>query len=288
MHGPTALGRLHRLAPAKINLGLHVLRRRPDGFHDIETLLLPIGWHDRLTVQAAEDFRFSCSDPALLGDERNLCVRAALALAAEAGIRPHGALRLDKRVPHGAGLGGGSSDAAHTLRLLTGFWGLDLTAGALHRLAAGLGSDVPFFLHDEAMLAQGRGEVLEPLVPEPYRLPFALTVVMPPVQVATAAAYALVQPSDADRPDLRALVCSNDLARWRRDLVNDFEAPTLDRHPTIRSARQRLIDAGAGYAALSGSGAAVFGVFEDAEAARRAAGRAEADGLRAWCRAVEG
>ncbi len=272
---------LTRRAPAKINLGLHVLRRRPDGYHDVETGLLPIGWHDRLTVGPAEAFAFTCSDAALPTNERNLCVRAARALAAHAGIEARGALHLDKRVPHGAGLGGGSSDAAHTLRLLADFWRLGVASEALHRLAAGLGSDVSFFLHDEAMLATGRGEVLEPLAAA-YRLPFALTVVMPPVQVATAAAYALVEPNDVSRPDLRSLVRSNDLARWRRDLVNDFEAPTFARYPEVRDAHRRLLDAGAGYAALSGSGAAVFGVFEHAAQARAAAAEAEARGLRTW------
>ncbi len=270
------------LAPAKINLGLHVLRRRADGYHAIETVFLPIGWHDALAVEPAATFRFSCSDPALPTDERNLCVRAAHALASEAGMEPHGALHLDKYVPHGAGLGGGSSDAAHTLRLLAEFWSLALSAPTLHRLAAELGSDVPFFLHDEAMLATGRGEVLEPLADEPYRLPFALTVVMPPVQVSTPQAYALVDPNEEGRPDLRALVCSNDLDRWRRELVNDFEAPILARYPEIRAVRQRLLDAGAGYAALSGSGAAVFGVFERAVDAVSAAAEAEREGLQAW------
>ncbi len=273
-----------RCAPAKINLGLHVLRRRADGFHDIETVLLPIGWHDRLTVRPAEPFGFTCSDASLPTDERNLCVRAARALAAETGTELRGALHLDKRVPHGAGLGGGSSDAAWTLRLLADLWDLDLAPARLHALAATLGSDVPFFLHDHAMLATGRGDLLEPLgtPAEPYRLPFALAVVMPPVQVSTAEAYALVRPNDRARPALRAVVRSNDLARWRRDLVNDFEAPILARHPEVQAARQRLLDAGAGYAALSGSGAAVFGIFERQGDAERAAAEASGDGAQTW------
>lgn len=273
---------MRHLAPAKINLGLHVLRRRTDGYHDVETVLLPIGWHDVLAARSSDTFRFTCSDSALPTDERNLCVRAAHALAAESEIAPWGELHLEKHVPHGAGLGGGSSDAAHTLRLLTDLWDLGVPTAALHAIAASLGSDVPFFLHDEAMLATGRGETLEPLADEPYHLPYALAVVMPPVQVATAEAYALVHPNDLGRSDVRAVVCSNDLDRWRRELVNDFEAPVLARHPEIREARQRLLDAGAGYAALSGSGAAVFGVFERAGDAERAVAEAEASGLRAW------
>lgn len=272
---------LDRSAPAKINLGLHVLRRREDGYHAIETVLLPIGWHDTLTAAPAERFRFTCSDPALPTDERNLCVRAAQALAAWAGIEPRAALHLEKRLPHGAGLGGGSSDAAHTLRLLADLWGLQPPPEVLHRLAADLGSDVPFFLYDGPMLATGRGEVLTPLG-EAYEFPFTLVVVMPPVAVATAEAYRLVRPQAEGRPDLGALIRSNDLARWRRELVNDFEAPILVRHPAIARAKERLLEAGAGYAALSGSGAAVFGVFEEEPSARAAAEAAWREGLSAW------
>lgn len=275
----TSVSPARRAAPAKINLGLHVLRRRTDGFHDVETVLLSIGWHDVLSVAPSEAFRFTCSDPSLPTDERNLCVRAARALAAWAGVEPHGDLHLEKRIPHGAGLGGGSSDAARTLRLLADRWDLAPSPGDLHTMAAALGSDVPFFLHDDAMLATGRGEVLQPL---DYALPYDLVVVMPPVTVGTAEAYGLVRPDDRNRPDLAAVVRSNDLERWRRELVNDFEAPILARYPEIRQAKQVLRDAGAGYAALSGSGAAMFGVFERSGDARAAVEEAEAQGLRAW------
>ena len=222
----TSASAVRRVVPSKINLGLHVRRRRADGFHDIETVLLPIGWHDVLHLEPAETFRFTCSDASLPTDARNLCVRAARALAAWAGIEPHGALHLEKHVPHGAGLGGGSSDAAHTLRLLAANWNLAPPPESLHAMATALGSDVPFFLLDDAMLATGRGEVLQPLG---YALPYALVVVMPPITVGTAEAYSLVRPASAGRPDLRAVVRSNDLVRWRHDLVNDFEAPVLAR-----------------------------------------------------------
>ena len=244
--------------------------------------MLRIGWHDVLTVEPAEGFRFTCSDQALPTDERNLCVRAAQALAARSRTRLHGALRLDKQLPYGAGLGGGSSDAASTLRLLNEHWGLNVSASALHEIAAQLGSDVPFFLYDEPVLAIGRGEVLEPLADEPYSLPFAVTVVVPPVHVSTAEAYALVRPDDRKRPDLRELVCSNDLGWWRHELVNDFQDPILAQYPVIRDARHGLLDAGAGYAALSGSGAAVFGVFEHSGDAEWAAVEARAQGARVW------
>jgi 4-diphosphocytidyl-2-C-methyl-D-erythritol kinase len=272
-------------APAKVNLGLHVFRRRADGYHDVETVMLPIGWADALTAAPAERLSLTCSDPTLPTDDGNLVVRAAKALAAWGGIAPEAALLLDKRVPYGAGLGSGSSDAAHTLRLLAGLWGLRISEGELHALAAGLGSDVPFFLLGEAALATGRGDVLAPLRGAdgtPYHLPFALVVAVPPVHVATAEAYRLVTPHDHGRPDLAALVRSNDLDRWRRALVNDFEASVLARHPEVAAAKAVLLGEGAGYAALSGSGAAVFGVFEDAAAAERAVGMLRSEGCRVW------
>jgi 4-diphosphocytidyl-2-C-methyl-D-erythritol kinase len=275
-----------RRCPAKINLGLHVLRRRPDGYHEVATGLIPIRWHDEVRVAPAEDFSFTCSDRGL-GGEGNLCVRATRALATWAGIEPTGALHLEKRVPHGAGLGGGSSNAAHTLRLLAEHWGLEVPPTALHDLAASLGSDVPFFLNDQPMIATGRGEVLTP-VGEGYRMPFPLAVVMPPVAVSTAEAYAFVTPSDRTRPDLRAALQSNDPDRWRRELENDFEAPILSRHQEIAQERTALETQGARYAALSGSGAAVFGVFEAEAEARAAAEAARADGLAAWWGYAEG
>jgi 4-diphosphocytidyl-2-C-methyl-D-erythritol kinase len=273
------------LAPAKVNLGLHVLRRRADGYHDVETVMLPIGWADGLTAAPAEGLVLTCSDPALPTDDGNLVVRAAKALAAWAGIAPEAALHLDKRVPYGAGLGSGSSDAAHTLRLLAGLWGLRVPERDLHALAAGLGSDVPFFLLGEAALATGRGEVLAPLRGAdgtPYRFPFALVVTVPPVHVATAEAYRLVTPHDRRRPDLAAAVRSNDLARWRRELVNDFEGLILARYPVVRAAKERLLAEGAGYAALSGSGAAIFGVFEQGREAEAAAEALREAGCRVW------
>ena len=280
---------LHRLAPAKLNLGLHVLRRRPDGFHQLETVFVPIGWADELTAPSSRtladaDLRFelTTSDPALPTDDGNLVVRAALALANHVGMEATGRLHLDKRVPYGAGLGSGSSDAAAALRLCAELWSLDVPEADLHQLAAALGSDVPFFLLNGAAHATGRGEVLTPLVEgdgAPYRCPFWIVVAVPPVHVSTAEAYALVQPLDVNRPDLEALVCTNDLASWRSHLVNDFEAPIAARHPEIASALATLRET-AGYAALSGSGSAVFGVFET-EASAREAARALGD-LRVW------
>ncbi|MDT0633178.1 4-(cytidine 5'-diphospho)-2-C-methyl-D-erythritol kinase, partial [Rubrivirga litoralis] len=277
---------LARPAPAKLNLGLHVLRRRADGFHDLETVFLPIGWADTLAAAPASDLALTTTDPALPTDGRNLVVRAARALAAWGGVEAGARLHLDKRVPYGAGLGGGSSDAAAALRLLAELWELAVPDDVLVDLALGLGSDVPFFLDGRPALATGQGERLAPLLGAagaPYRCPFWIVVAVPDVHVGTAEAYGLVTPRDRDRPALADVVRSNDLARWRAELANDFQAPVEAAHPAIAAARRALVAGGAGYASLSGSGSAVFGAFES-EAAARAAARS-ATGCRVWVEA---
>lgn len=277
-------GALRCLAPAKLNLGLQVLRRRADGFHDLASVFVPIGWADAVTATDAHDLSLACSDPALPTDGGNLVLRAAAALRDLSRTRRGAALHLDKRVPYGAGLGSGSSDAAATLRLLDELWGLGIPDTALADLALGLGSDVPFFLVGAPALATGRGELLTP-IPDAggvgWRCPFWLVVAVPPIHVPTAQAYALVSPNDADRPNLVAALTSNDLDRWRADLTNDFQAPVEATFPGVAAARRALLSAGAGYASLSGSGSAVFGAFE-AEADARAAARAMAATCRVW------
>jgi 4-diphosphocytidyl-2-C-methyl-D-erythritol kinase len=276
---------LQRRAPAKLNLGLHVLRLRADGYRDIETVFLPIAWYDTLTAAPSTSLTLTCSDPDLPTDRRNLVLRAALRLHEHLGGRHGAAVHLDKHLPYGAGLGGGSSDAAHTLRLLEDLWDARVPRGVLEDIAVGLGSDVAFFLDDEPAYATGRGERLSTL-PDggsgSYRCPFALVVAAPHVHVDTGRAYDLVTPRARGRADLRSVVRSNDLERWRRELVNDFEAPICAEHPQLLHVRQALLDAGAGYAAMSGSGSAFWGAFESESAARAAAAALAQQGYRTW------
>ncbi len=276
---------LDDLAPSKINLGLHVLRKRPDGYHDLETVFLRLPWSDRITVQPANTITMTCSDPGLPVDERNLCMRAAQLLADTFKVSAGAEIHLEKRIPYGAGLGGGSSDAATTLRLLAELWNLEARPEQLHALAAGLGSDVPFFLGPPVAYATGRGERLAPLVnPDgsTYVFPFYLVVVAPAVEVSTARAYSLVTPRSDERPTLPEVVLSNDLGRWRNELVNDFGEPIRKAYPVIEAVERLLEEAGAGYVSLSGSGSAVFGVFEDDVRASAAAEAARLSGHRVW------
>ena len=260
-------------APAKINLGLHVLRQRPDGDHDIETVLHRIDWGDTITATPADTLSLTCSDPALPTDANNLCLQAAHRLRDAFGVTAGADLHLDKQVPYGAGLGGGSSDAAATLRLLTRLWDLDPAPERLRDIGGAIGADVPFFLMDApAAYATGRGDTLSPLSSDgdAYRLPFPLLVAVPSVEVSTPWAYTQVTPSGTNRPDLRRVVRSNDLAGWRAALTNDFEAPVTAAEPSVESVRDALMDTDAAYVSLSGSGGAVYGNFETEAAAQEA------------------
>lgn len=278
---------LERCAPAKINLGLHVLRKRVDGYHDIETVFLCIPWADRVAAAPADRLSMTCSDPALPTDEANLCMQAARRLKEAFSVDAGAALHLEKRVPYGAGLGSGSSDAAATLQVLDALWDVAASSEELHALGAEIGADVPFFLGAGAAHATGRGDVLTPLClrsSAAYTCPFTFVVIVPPVQVSTPDAYRRVTPRATDRPDLRAVVMSNDLAQWRARLANDFEEPVTAAFSAIDAARSWLVDAGAGYVSLSGSGSAVYGAFETQAHAKAVANRAASrDGYRVWC-----
>lgn len=277
-----------RLAPAKINLGLHVLRKRDDGYHDIETVFHQIAWADTVRVSPADDLSMTCSDPSLPTDERNLCMQAARRFRDALGIAKGATLHLEKRVPYGAGLGGGSSDAAATLLVLHDLWtDGDVRFSMLHEIATEIGSDVPFFLEaarsGPAAFATGRGEVLEPLTTaeDPYVLGAPVAVVVPPVMISTPEAYGYVTPKETDRPDLRSIVTTVPVHEWTGRLVNDFEAPVFERYPEVEDARDLLLRHGARYASLSGSGSSVFGIFPDATSAEAAIRDAQASGFRA-------
>lgn len=265
-------------APAKINLGLHVLRQRPDGYHDVETVLHRIDWADTITARPADELSMRCTDPGLPTDERNLCLAAARLLRDAFGVESGATLHLEKRVPYGAGLGSGSSDAAATLELLSHLWALEASRAELQKIAGQIGADVPFFLEEApAAYATGRGDTLSPLSTggTAYRLPYPILVAVPDVHVSTATAYEGVTPRETERPDLPELVASNDLSRWRAELGNDFESLLVASEPRVASLRQALVEAGAEYVSLSGSGAAVYGLFSSGATARAARERVD-------------
>jgi 4-diphosphocytidyl-2-C-methyl-D-erythritol kinase len=241
-----------------------------------------IPWHDVVTVEPARGLSMTCSDPDLPVDERNTCLRAARLLAQRYSLDTGARIHLDKRVPYGAGLGSGSSDAATTLRLLVELWQLDVPESELGAIALQVGSDVPFFLNGPLAFGEGRGEQLTPLACPLTSIPPWIVVLVPPVQISSREAYGSIRPEKTGRADLRRLVCSGDIERWKESLVNDFEGPVVDRYPEVRAAREHLRSAGAAFTGLSGSGSAMFGLFASEHHAHVAAGATALSGQVTW------
>lgn len=268
-------------APAKLNLFLRVLGRREDGFHDLETVLVPIGLGDRLQIHAFGDpgmFRTLSltldvtGEPELVRgvpvDETNLVLRAARELAEAAGVRGFADVLLEKRVPPAAGLAGGSGDAAATLRALNDLWGLALPDERLIEIGAAIGSDVPALLVGGGVLARGRGERVEPV---PVAA-FDWAVATFSFGVSTADAFRWWdEDGGATGPDGTAIAGAvgprtieargGDLSEVRRLLFNDLEAPVMRRHSRVREARDRLLEGGAAVALMSGSGPSVAAIL---------------------------
>lgn len=245
----------------KINLGLHVVARRPDGYHNLETIFVPAAICDELELAVSEHFEFHQDGIQIEGDrEQNLCVKAYRLMAARYGEKFPLKMRLNKRIPFGAGLGGGSSDAAHVILMLNEIWGIGLKTEEMVPLAAQLGADCPFFLYNRPCYATGIGDVLEPLS-HPIRIPH-LVIVKPDISVATADAYRGIIPHESTE-DLR-LAVQEPIERWRGSIGNDFEATVFEKHPMLADLKEALYRMGAKYASMSGSGSAMFAIFDRA------------------------
>lgn len=273
----------------KINLGLNVLRKREDGFHDLETLFLPCHeYGDSLEVITGDDYsRTSAALFARYSDDqvaqgisedgklmitiareegvdwepmKDLCAKAYALLAKDFDL-PAVKIFLEKKAPVGAGLGGGSADAAFTLRALNELCGLGLSDEALALYASKLGSDCAFFIFNRPMLGSGRGEILEPVDFDLEALGLQLQVLVPEgIAVSTAEAYRGVTPKE---PSIRIReVLARPSSEWKDLLVNDFEASVFPEHKELAAIKQSLYDSGAVYAAMSGSGSALFGLYQ--------------------------
>ncbi len=243
--------------PCKINLGLHILEKRPDGFHSIETCFYPAPWCDALEIIPSSSSSFSLSGVAIDTDD-NLCLRA-IRLLRQKFTFPEVKVHLHKTIPTGAGLGGGSSDAAATLTALNKIFSLNLSVASLRSLASELGSDCAFFVEPAPMIGRGKGDVLEPCA---VRLKNKhLVIVYPGIHSSTAEAYQGVRPHAAKK--VLAQVLGRPVAEWRSTLVNDFEDSVFGRYPVLSKIKDELYALGAQYAGMSGSGSAMFGLFDD-------------------------
>lgn len=253
---------------AKINLGLNIVSRRDDGYHNLETVFYPIPLHDALEIRTMDE-RFPSSTPCDLkvtGDaidcesEDNLVTRAYRLLAQDY-VLPRVHAHLYKKIPSQAGLGGGSSDAAHMIRLLDERYRLNIGNSEMERYAARLGADCAFFIAAEPAYATGIGTELSPVSnPQLDLSGYSLIVVKPDVAVSTRDAYRSITPRHPEK-------CCRDIVRqpiatWRDELTNDFEAPVFAQYPELSDIKRRLYSLGAAYAQMSGSGSALFGLFQ--------------------------
>ena len=246
---------------AKINIGLQSIRKREDGFHDLQTVFYPTDFFtDTLRISPANaEILFKMESKEDLGNpDNNLCIKAFRLLQQDYGIS-NVEIFLTKGIPSGAGLGGGSADAAFTLKMLRDIFQLPIPEEKMVEYALQLGSDVPFFLYNTPVYATGRGEVMTPIDLDLSQ--YRLKIVKPDVYVSTKEAYAGVTPKESDvyLPE----VLQRDVKDWDGIVVNDFEESVFTKHPELREIKNSFYEEGALYASMSGSGSAVFGIFRD-------------------------
>ncbi len=277
------LPHVHLPAPAKINLWLRILGKREDGFHEVITRMVPLSLADEVTLKetSGPSLRFTCSDPSVPADESNLAVRALRVFEEASGVRKGWNIHLEKRIPHGAGLGGGSSDAAAVLRGLNELCGKPLSLEQLLEAAASLGSDVPFFIYGSACDASGRGEIVTP-VEFPWRLP--LVLIKPPFGVASPWAYK----NWAGSTELNGVLYAPQLSDWGA-MVNDLERPVFQKWALLPALKTWLLGQPETQVALmSGSGSTVYAVARDGVEAAALAQKARAFcGEAAWIQVAE-
>jgi 4-diphosphocytidyl-2-C-methyl-D-erythritol kinase len=244
---------------AKINLGLSITEKRPDGFHNIESCFYPVLWTDVLEIIPAQTFAFSSSGITIPGDPAtNLCVKAYQLMQKDHALPPvH--IHLHKIIPIGAGLGGGSADGAFTIKLLNTLFELGLQTQEMEAYARPLGSDCAFFIRNEPVFCYGKGDQFENITVDLSR--YFIVLVNPQIHVGTAEAYAGIRPKQPEYAIKETLDLP--IHEWKHRLSNDFEITVCARYPAIAEIKEVLYTQGALYASMSGSGSTVYGIFEE-------------------------
>lgn len=240
----------------KINIGLNIIRKREDGFHDLETVFYPIPFTDVLEILPSEKPEFIITG-LQVDTTDNLCIKAYNLLKQDFADLPSLKMHLHKAIPLGAGLGGGSSDAAFTLRLLNEKFNLGLSAEQLLNYALQLGSDVPFFMVNEPCFATGRGEILQPIKVDLTN--YKLILVNPGIHISTEWAFSNITPQKPGIPVTQ--IISQPIETWKDLLQNDFEVPVFAECPEIENIKKDMYKKGALYASMSGTGSSVYGIF---------------------------
>lgn len=261
---------------AKINIGLHVTSKRPDGYHNLESIFYPVNLTDALEIANTDGhFSFTTSGIPIDGKaENNLCIKAFKSMQKQYNL-PDISMHLHKAIPFGAGLGGGSADAAWVIKMLNTAFNLNLNNKQLHEIALQLGSDCAFFIENRPSYVTGRGENIE-------AIDFSLkgryiVIVKPDIYISTPEAYKGIVPM-SNRPALPELI-QQPVEMWKDIIVNDFEKHLFIQHPTLSEIKDKLYEAGAYYASMSGSGSAMFGLFRHEVALKDTF-----HGMQVWCK----
>ena len=246
----------------KINLGLSIIAKRTDGFHNLETVFYPVGLNDIVEIipapNASKNIDFSHTGIDIPGTvDNNLCIKAYELLKKAHPSIPNIKMHLHKHIPMGAGLGGGSSDGTAVLKILNALFNLNIPLTDLSAYAAQLGSDCPYFLYDQACHAIGRGEILTPI--ELDLAGFQIALLHPGIHVNTGWAFSKLNPHEKQNSILE--IVQQPIESWKQYLINDFETAVFDAHPIIGELKTYLYNHGAIYASMSGSGSTVFGIF---------------------------
>lgn len=244
---------------AKINLGLHVLERLPTGYHSIETGFCFVEWSDRFEIEQAPEMKLELSDEDIPSDEGNLINKAVSALNRYVGLEHRYHISVDKRIPAGAGLGGGSSNAALTLRMLNKIEELGLSDDELIDLSRNIGADVPFFIKGKAGIGQGIGHSIEEIDIQPD---YWIVTCFPNETSSTEEAYRNCRPNPEPDFPIKKTLTETEIDEWQYTLFNDLEQAVVPRHHVVGNLKDQMYEFGAVYASMSGSGSAVYGIFE--------------------------
>lgn len=254
---------MYSLPNAKINIGLNIVGRRPNGYHNLQTVFYPIPLTDSLEIEKADridaPYDFTMSGIKIDGDvKNNLIVKVFMSLRDEFDLPPT-SINLGKHIPMGAGLGGGSADAAFMMKMLNEYYNLNLSTEEMERRMSKFGADCPFFIRNKQVYAEGIGDEFSPInlsLEGKY-----IVLVKPDIHVSTVEAYSMVKPEMPD-VDLKTIIETIPLQDWRKIVKNDFEKSVFAIYPTIGAIKETLYDMGAVYASMSGSGSAVYGIFD--------------------------
>lgn len=259
---------------SKINIGLNIIRKRIDGYHELETIMVPVTWTDVVEIIPASEHEdvllHSTGNKVQCEQEQNLAVKALRAMESRSGRRIAADIYLRKNVPDGAGLGGGSADASAVISLMNDIWDLGYNVAELSEIASEIGADCPFFLHGRAMMASGIGTDLKS-VSLPQLMDTHILIVKPDgVSVSTREAYSGVTPRGKKWAWSEEEISKIDLDDWKDCFFNDFEPSVFKAYPELEDIKNRLYESGAVYASMSGSGSAIFGIFKDDKLAESA------------------